>query len=122
MGFLIAGVLLVAGALAVAISVRWPKGQGPYDVLPQPWQNIKAVGSDRVNASSGRIYEVESWPVRGNATFHVARLVPGLKDYVTYTQDRATGLRKLFRSFVADDDDDQADARLAQMAADFGLS
>lgn len=122
MGFLIAGVLLFGAALAVAVSVRWPKGQGPYDVLPQPWQNIKPAGSNRVPASSGRVYEVESWPVRGDATFHVARLAPGLRSYVSYTQQRATGLRTLFRSFVADDDDAQADATLAQMAADFGLS
>jgi hypothetical protein len=120
MGILL-GVVFLGVLAALAVQVRWPSGQGPYDVLPAPWVGTKPVGANRVTASSGNAYDVESWPVRGaDLTYHVARLLPDSRSYLSYTQQRQTGLRQLHRSF-ADGEGAESAALLAQMRTDFGV-
>lgn len=120
MWLLIAAGLVAGGLLAWSVKTRWPDGVGPYDVMPAAWQGTPPATSQSAVSSSGNVYRVESWPVKDGQTFHVARLAPGLRSYVAYSQVQSTGQRLPWRAWAADEDEVEAAATLASMRRDFG--
>jgi hypothetical protein len=92
-------IALVGGALvSVAVLARRPAaGKGATDVLPPGWTGPPQQ-TNRVKASSGREYDVMSWPVINGEDYFVAQIVGDPNTWVAYFHNIKTGKRRLFRA------------------------
>lgn len=93
-------IVLVAGAL-VTVAIVAPRkaaaGKGATDVLPAGWTG-PPMQTNRVKATSGREYDVMSWPVINGEDYFVAQIVGDPNTWVAYFHNIKTGARRLFRA------------------------
>lgn len=109
-------VVLALAGVAYAIGSHYPKGRGPFDVLPAGLGKRSA--SSKVTAPTTQIvYETWAYPPGADGRqFHVAARSDGKLGWVAYWVTKSTGARTFHAGWTPDDGD-----QVALLRKDFGV-